>query len=116
MWKREMCEDNERTENNQNELEKMLNGKILFRPGHTEDSISLKVGNVVFCGDAAMNGFPSIKRLIIWIENVHQFKQSWDILLNTDAEEIYLANGKPFDKNNLRKYINEIQNVRLRPL
>ena len=31
------------TENNKNELEKILNGKILFTPGHTADSISLKV-------------------------------------------------------------------------
>ena len=104
------------TENNKNELEKILNGKILFTPGHTADSISLKVGKIVFCGDAAMNGFPSVKRLIIWIENVYQFKQSWNVLLNTDAEKIYPAHGMPFDKNDIRKYIHKIQNVRLRPL
>ena len=104
------------TENNKNELEKILNGKILFTPGHTADSISLKVEKIVFCGDAAMNGFPSVKRLIIWIENVYQFKQSWDVLLNTDAEKIYPAHGMPFDKNDIRKYIHKIQNVRLRPL
>ena len=104
------------TENNKNELEKILNGKILFTPGHTADSISLKVEKIVFCGDAAMNGFPSVKRLIIWIENVYQFKQSWDVILNTDAEKIYPAHGMPFDKNDIRKYIHKIQNVRLRPL
>ena len=104
------------TKNNKNELEKILNGKILFTPGHTADSISLKVGKIVFCGDAAMNGFPSVKRLIIWIENVYQFKQSWNVLLNTDAEKIYPAHGMPFDKNDLRKYIHKIQNVSLRPL
>ena len=104
------------TKNNKNELEKILNGKILFTPGHTADSISLKVGKIVFCGDAAMNGFPSVKRLIIWIENVYQFKQSWNVLLNTDAEKIYPAHGMPFDKNDIRKYIHKIQNVSLRPL
>ena len=104
------------TENNKNELEKILNGKILFTPGHTADSISLKVEKIIFCGDAAMNGFPSVKRLIIWIENVYQFKQSWDVLLNTDAEKIYPAHGIPFDKNDIRKYMHKIQNVRLRPL
>ena len=104
------------TENNKNELEKILNGKILFTPGHTADSISLKVEKIVFCGDAAMNGFPSVKRLIIWIENVYQFKQSWDVILNTDAEKIYPAHGIPFDKNDIRKYMHKIQNVRLRPL
>ena len=104
------------TENNKNELEKILNGKILFTPGHTADSISLKVEKIIFCGDAAMNGFPSVKRLIIWIENVYQFKQSWDVILNTDAEKIYPAHGMPFDKNDIRKYIHKIQNVSLRPL
>ena len=103
------------TENNKSELEKIL-GEILFTPGHTLDSISLKVGNVIFCGDAAMNDFPSTKRLIIWIENIGQFQQSWNVLLNTDADIIYPAHGKPFDKDDIRKYINEIQKVRLRPL
>ena len=57
------------TKANKAELEEILQGKILFTPGHTADSISLKIDNVIFCGDAAMNDFPSIKRLIIWIED-----------------------------------------------
>ena len=71
---------------------------------------------MIFCGDAAMNDFPSMKRLIIWIENLGQFQQSWNVLLNADADIIYPAHGKPFDKEDIRKYINEIQKVRLRPL
>ena len=74
------------TEENKNELESMLEGEILFTPGHTSDSISLKLGNIIFCGDAAMNGLPSSKRLIIWIENVTDFEKSWDQLISTDAE------------------------------
>ena len=104
------------TENNKRELENILQGKILFTPGHTADSISLKVGKDIFCGDAAMNGFPSVKRLIIWIENIEQFKQSWNVLLNEDIELIYPAHGKPFYKNDLRKYMDEVQKVCLRSL
>ena len=63
------------TETNKEELEKVLQGKILFTPGHTADSISLRVDNVIFCGDAAMNDFPSIKRLIIWIEDTAAFEK-----------------------------------------
>ena len=33
--------------------------EILETPGHTADHISLLVGDKLFCGDAAMNGFPS---------------------------------------------------------
>lgn len=104
------------TENNKRELENILQGEILFTPGHTADSISLKVGKVIFCGDAAMNGFPSVKRLIIWIENIEQFKQSWNVLLNEDIELIYPAHGEPFCKNDLRKYMDKVEKVRLRSL
>ena len=55
----------EATMENKSELETLLEGEILFTPGHTSDSISLKLGNIIFCGDAAMNGLPSSKRLII---------------------------------------------------
>lgn len=106
----------ELTESNKEELEKILQGKILFTPGHTEDSISLKIDNMIFCGDAAMNGFPSWKRLIIWIENIEQFEHSWKILLGEDVDWIYPAHGRFFCKNDLRKYIKEIQKIHLRPL
>ena len=101
------------TENNQCELEQILGGKILFTPGHTGDSISLQIKNAIFCGDAAMNGFPSLKRLIIWIENLIQFEKSWDVLINQDAEMIYPAHGKPFHKKDLMKYKKYIRNIHL---
>ena len=101
------------TEMNKAELEKILQGEILFTPGHTADSISLKIKNIIFCGDAAMNGFPSIKRLIIWIENKAEFEKSWDILINQDAETIYPAHGKPFPKRELTKYKKHIAKIHL---
>ncbi len=104
------------TEANKAELEKILQGKILFTPGHTADSISLKVGNVIFCGDAAMNDFPSIKRLIIWIEDKVEFEKSWDMMLAEDADIIYPAHGHPFSKSDLAKYKNHISKIRLRKL
>ena len=101
------------TEANKEELEKILQGKILFTPGHTADSISLKVDNVIFCGDAAMNGFPSIKRLIIWIEDTTDFEKSWDVLLSENADTIYPAHGNPFPTSDLRKYKKHISKLRL---
>ena len=50
--------------------------KVLETPGHTADHISLLIDDKLFCGDAAMNILPSIKRVTIWIENLQQFKQS----------------------------------------
>ena len=104
------------TETNKEELEKVLQGKILFTPGHTADSISLRVDNVIFCGDAAMNDFPSIKRLIIWIEDTAAFEKSWDVLLAENADAIYPAHGRPFPRNDLAKYKNHVSRIHLRKL
>ncbi len=97
--------------NNISNLEKRLHGKILFTPGHTSDSISLKIENIIFCGDAAMNGIPSSKRITIWIEDKNTFYNSWNTLIDEKANIIYPAHGKPFDSNDLKKYINYIPKI-----
>jgi glyoxylase-like metal-dependent hydrolase (beta-lactamase superfamily II) len=104
------------TEVNKSELESLLEGEILFTPGHTSDSISLKMNDMIFCGDAAMNGLPSSKRLIIWIENISDFEKSWEYLIATDAKTIYPAHGKPFPKSNLARYKGAISKIKLRKL
>ncbi len=104
------------TEENKSELEVLLEGEILFTPGHTSDSISLKLNDVIFCGDAAMNGLPSVKRLIIWIENITAFEKSWEQLLSTDAKRICPSHGKSFPKSDLAKYKSQISKIKLRKL
>lgn len=103
-------------ERNKSELESLLEGEILFTPGHTLDSISLKLGDMIFCGDAAMNGLPSSKRLIIWIENIADFEKSWEKFISTDAKMIYPAHGNPFSKSDLAKYKSAISQIKLRKL
>lgn len=105
---REQCLDFKRME-----IECKIQGKILFTPGHTSDSISLKVDNIIFCGDAAMNGFPSPHRITIWMEDKIAFQKSWDILSTEEAGLIYPAHGKPFSNNDLKKYIDDISHVKL---
>ena len=104
------------TDTNKRELEEILQGKILFTPGHTEDSISLKKDDIIFCGDAAMNGFPSLRRITIWIEDKEQFEQSWEVLLKEDVDWIYPAHGEPFQKSDLRRCKDVIKHIRLRLL
>lgn len=94
-------------------IESVLQGKILFTPGHTADSISLKLKNIIFCGDAAMNGLPSLKRITIWIEDKTAFQNSWDVLLSENADILYPAHGKPFCSDDLRKYKKYIARVHL---
>ena len=104
------------TEENKSQLETLLDGKILFTPGHTKDSISIQKGDKIFCGDAAMNGLPSSKRFTIWIENISDFAKSWEKMLSTDAKIIYPAHGKPFLKTDLAKYKAKISKIKLRKL
>ena len=90
--------------------------EILETPGHTAYHISMIKDGIMFCGDAAMNGFPSRKRVIIWIEDLRQYKESWKKILKTNAETLYPAHGKPFRKSDLEKYLPSLDKVRLYPL
>lgn len=98
---------------NLSDIENLLQGKILFTPGHTSDSISLRIDNVIFCGDAAMNGLPSLKKITIWVEDKNAFQNSWNILIGEKAEWIYPAHGKPFKPYFLKKNINHISKIRI---
>jgi len=90
--------------------------QVIETPGHTADHISLKIGDDLFCGDAAMNNFPSIKRVIIWIEDLQQYKRSWETIIDMGAVMIYPSHGKPFRAADLKKYLSHLDKVRLYPL
>lgn len=90
--------------------------QIIETPGHTADHISLLKGGILFCGDAAMNGFPSIKRNIIWIENLHEYRKSWEKMIAFNPAKIYPSHGKPFDVNDLKRFFKSIDEIKLRPL
>ena len=85
-------------------------------PGHTADHISLLKDGILFCGDAAMNGFPSINRNIIWIENLQDYRKSWEKMIAFNPAKIYPSHGKPFDVNDLKRFLKSIDEIKLRPL
>ena len=87
--------------------------EVLETPGHTADHIALLAGDVLFCGDAAMNGFPSRRRTTIWIENLLQYKRSWETILEKNPAILYPAHGKPFNTKDLRKYLKALDSVKL---
>lgn len=89
--------------------------RLLYLPGHTADSIGLLSENgELFCGDAAMNGFPSIKRNIIWIENLADYSSSWDHMIAANAETIYPSHGKPFPAYDLKRFRESHNSIVLR--
>ncbi len=93
-----------------------LSFRVIETPGHTADHIALLKGRALFCGDAAMNNLPSVKRVTIWIENVLQYKNSWRRILEINPKRIYPAHGKPFPVSDLRKYYKALDEVKLYPL
>ncbi len=102
---------------NKPEIEKMLSAKIIELPGHTKDSIGLLFEDrVLFCGDAAMNGIPSLNHIIIWIENVKDYEASWMKMINLDFKKVYPSHGKPFSKEQLIKYQQKLKKIQLHPL
>jgi glyoxylase-like metal-dependent hydrolase (beta-lactamase superfamily II) len=76
-----------------------LEGTLLATPGHTEDSLSLVMDDgACFCGDAAANflRFAGTRYCVIFIEDIRQYYESWDRLLEAGAKRIYPAHGKSF--------------------
>ena len=90
--------------------------EVLETPGHTADHISLLAGDILFCGDAAMNGIPSVRRTTIWIESPQQYRQSWETIIKKEPNMVYPAHGKPFKTADLRKNLKTLDVIKLYPL
>ncbi len=98
-------------------LEQELNGKIVETAGHTSDSISLLLNNgYLFCGDAAMNGFPSKHNITIWAEDSAAFLQSWQKIIALQPTKIFSGHGKPFDVQCLKRNIGFAEKIKLHTL
>ena len=89
---------------------------VIETPGHTADHIAMLMDGILFCGDAAMNNFPSIKRTIIWIENLAQYRESWKKMIALNPRMVYPAHGKPFPASDLKKFESHLERIRLFPL
>ena len=70
----------------------------------------------MFCGDAAMNGFPSIGRTTIWIENLKQYRQSWETIIGKKPDLLFPAHGKPFKPAELQRNVQRLAGIRLLPI
>ena len=105
------------SDDNREALGRKLGGTIVDTPGHTSDSISLYLSNrVLFCGDAAMNGFPALNKVTIWAENIKDFYSSWKTIINLKPTMIYPGHGKPFRYAELVHGINKNRTIKQYPL
>lgn len=105
------------TEETKTDIEKMLSAKIIELPGHTKDSIGLLFDNkALFCGDAVMNGVPSTNNVIIWIEDLEEYKNSWKKMIDLDFQKVYPSHGMPFKKDKLIKHMKKLNKIRIYPM
>ena len=91
-------------------LEAMLGARLLDTPGHTACSISmLTAQGQLFCGDAAMNGFPSHGHVTIWAEDLHAYRDTWAMFGTLGDCTLYPGHGKPFAVGELARTMERIQ-------
>ena len=86
---------------------------VLETPGHTGDHIALQAGDLLFCGDTAKNGFPSRRRIIIWIEDLKQYWESWKRIMEAKPKMLYPGHGKPYQMSDLE--LLNLEGIRLYP-
>ncbi len=88
--------------------------EIVALPGHTKDSLGfIYNNNILFCGDAAMSGIPSLHKQIIWIENLEKYKDSWHKMMNMNLKYIYPGHGPRFSAKELVKNEHYLKNIKL---
>lgn len=81
-----------------------LEGKILFTPGHTADSISAIIDDVAFVGDALRNMLnhagAAYRPLISY--DAQECEQSIQKIIDTGAQVICPAHGQPFEAEKIK--------------
>ena len=94
--------------------DKGLDMTVIKLSGHTADSIGLLTADgVLFCGDAAMNGYPTKKRISIVLEDKDAYAESWDAMISSGAKKLYPGHGAVFPIDDLIKYRNDLNVIEL---
>ena len=74
-----------------------IGGRILYTPGHTDDSLSVLLANGdAFVGDACMNIVSLLHYRPVAMHNSDRVFESWRKIIESGAKTIYPAHGKPF--------------------
>ena len=82
-----------------------VDGRIVYTPGHTYDSVSVILANGdAFVGDACMNFLGFLHYRPIVISNSDLVFESWRQIINNGARTIYPAHGKPFAVKEIIRY------------
>jgi glyoxylase-like metal-dependent hydrolase (beta-lactamase superfamily II) len=85
-----------------------ISGKVWHTPGHTPGSLSLVLeSGEAFVGDLAMSGFPRLSGPGPFVlgDDPEVMKESWQLLLDEGARQIYPSHGEPFDAAVFKNYL-----------
>lgn len=104
------------TGENRANLSRALGVAFLDTPGHTACSVSLLTPQGLFCGDAAMNGFPSRNHITIWAEDLAQYDRSLAAIQQAEPRMLYPGHGRPFPVAALTRARTALTRLRLHPL
>ncbi|MEJ5273654.1 MAG: MBL fold metallo-hydrolase [Spirochaetota bacterium] len=82
--------------------------KIFYTPGHTDDSICIKIDDHIIVGDTLASSFNIFgnRYLPIIFNDLKILYQSWEKILKEDVNTIIPSHGDSFDKNEVAKNIN----------
>jgi glyoxylase-like metal-dependent hydrolase (beta-lactamase superfamily II) len=76
-----------------------IEGRILYTPGHTDDSISVLLPEGgVFVGDLAMNflNFLGTRHRPVFFEDLKAVFENWKRVIELGGRTVYPAHGKPY--------------------
>ena len=89
-------------EKDDSETLKEYNATIYTLPGHTADSIGLRIGDDFFVGDAIMNCIPAKNLLPLLISSADDFKASYEKMVNLASKRYFSGHGKVVDLEKLK--------------
>lgn len=99
------------------EAESLLGGKIVFLPGHTDDSIGLLTpAGALFCGDAAQDRPDTPMKTTIWIGEPAAYRESWQAMIDLAPKTIYPGHGEPFAPAVLARQLPALSSLTLLPM
>lgn len=81
--------------------------------GHTDNDLCFQVDDKLFVGDVCMNGAGSTGHSPLWIEDNEKLVESWREILKKSAVYLYVGHGKPFEKDDLAKFVEKQANRKI---
>lgn len=87
--------------------------KIFYTPGHTNDSVSIKINSFIIVGDTMASSFNVFgnRFLPVIFSNLSTLYKSWENILEENVKTILPSHGNSFDQNNVSQNLRVINKI-----